>query len=473
MNAESAASPQETNIESHDAFDQALHGLAAELPELADAEEQISDYGAELITDLGIRPELFEEKAHTVFFAALAQRSAGLEDRRPGMSVADYMAEKEFITDAVLLLARDKSDYYDQTKDLINSEEDEHPNEKSVYDRYTNVQVSQELQEAIDTGGLLDAVKSRLSITADTEDEFEVRVLNVASDYALSGMRPAAPPELEGKPYNAPEWQAWDADKQASAQYHADMKQKGDAFAKELGFGELGLAWATTIDDKKTLVVPLPVAEKIMYRNEGRASYYAEDAWERDFAILEHEYTHTQGGLNLDSGVVYGIGAEELRAEHFSGDKNGYMDIKGFFIDLRIVTGLDVKPYFDRQPKGGDAGEFYTMVAQELGLQNTLELALTTPKGYVSDSRKLQQHAAQHLGGLDGLTERLYNQALEDPGRTEKMDERLERAAQIGAKGSSFEGWAAYRKDSLDLKFITEKIEERVARTRTQEKIAA
>lgn len=449
------------------AFAASLSELATRLPEVAEHQAAIEQAGNVITEELGLQPEFFNDASRTFFFSAIAQRYASLEDLKTTMTVDQYTTEKEFIFDATVLLAGDKSSLYPETKNLIDS--DQGASDKvieTVYNRFINKEVSKELEEAIE-GGLLANVKERLGVNKDNEDPFKVQVLNIGDEFTTLGMRPDMP-DLSDKKWNGPEWQDWNYTQAAFKGYGAELTAKGKEFKRQLGTeGNIPPAWITKINGVNTLNLPLPVAEKILYRDQERSRLYADDDAARDFAILEHEYTHTQGGLNLDNNIFFGIGLEELRAEHFSGNKQGYLQIKGFFADLKIVTGINFPELMSQEIKGGDAPEFYTALAEQLGLQNVLEIALTVPSPYIDKKvRPLQAHISTYLGGADAVTERIFNQVTEnDPKRQEAIDAYIDDWATRNANLNS-ESWASYRKQTLGLQFVTSKLEARLREKR-------
>ena len=176
--------------------------------------------------------------------------------------------------------------------------------------------------------------------------------------------------------------------------YVKGLQENGRAFNTALGReGDFAPAWVTTFSDgTKYLCLALPTAEKVLYEDEERASYYSEDDRLRDIAIVEHEYTHTQKGLLFDEHVGLGIALEELRAEHFSGDKHGYTDIKKFFMGMGIITGFSPKYSFEKDDTAYDEERFLTDIAQNTGLDGLLDTMTTIPGNYAED-----EHASPYL----------------------------------------------------------------------------
>jgi hypothetical protein len=439
----------ESNVEIF-RFSEIVNDIASDVPEVAERQDAIVEYGQELVEEFGIDKTLFTDKAHAFFFVALADRYSQLETRRAEMTVSEYAKHKEFVADAVMMLARDKSEYYDSVKDLLGVREGltEH-DVKEVHDRFTNRQVTEELREAIDKEGLLDAVKQRLGVTPDNEDPYELRVLNVATDQIAIGMRPLSSEDL--KDYEA---------------YIGGLRDNTEEFSIALGGREIGVAWNVTLDGVRYLNVPLPIAEKLLYTSEQRGPEHTNRIRERDFGVLEHEYTHTQGGLNLDSRTYYGIEIEEVRAEQFSDNKNGYEDAKGFIDDLAVAANFNIRGLLN-SPKGGFPGEFYTALATKIGLQETLEFALTIPGTYKGgDPENLQTHTSNYVGDPDSLIQRVYEKSITDPDKAQEIQDRITRIA-MNIKNSPDEGdtWLNQRSGLFGLYFMTDKIRE--ARDRT------
>jgi hypothetical protein len=460
---------------SHEAFAAQLPTLAEAVPEIADRHEAITQYGGQLIEEFQLKPELFD-RTHTLFFAGIADRFAKLEQDKGSLNTDAYITEKEFILDATCMLAGDKTELYDQIKPLMNKDDDpsdEHS--RAVYDRYTNVQVTAELKAAIDSQGLLDAVKERLAITSDNESPYILRVLNVGSSTTVQhGMHPTQSEKLDelsaAGNFKDPAWEEHFANVAAYKSYVKGLDTNGNEFRKALGAeGETPIAWVTHIDGVPNLVMPLPFAEKILYKDEARSKYYDERARIGDFATLEHEYTHTQDGLNLDGDIYYGIGFEERRAEFFSGDKQGYQDVKALAIDLRLTTGFDLVKYMQGSVKGGSA-EVYEQLAAELGLQTALEIAICPPRPYVSEQRPMQQHVAEYLGGTSAIADKLYDRTVASDD-TEAADTRMNEVAEKFASSPNFDFWAGYRVTQGASVKVTNELIRRVTQMRIEKGI--
>jgi len=416
-------------------FSQRLDALSLELPEVAETRGVIEQGGKAIAQEFGLHSELLDDEAHSLYFIAIAQRNGQLEQRHEAEGDFDtYTTEKQLIYDAMALAALDKSDNYESYKKQICTEEEVAPEvEEEIYEKYTNKEATEEMERAI-AAGLLDDVKSRLGVCAENEDPYRIRVLNIWGNHPLRcDMSPSIPPGLEAKPYNDPEWADYNKKVAAYDEYEKALKDSGKEFALSLkSEDDIPMAWKSTINGVKTLLLPLPIMEKLLHRDEKCSERYSDDDLSRDKAILEHEYVHTQGGLLLDEKSLIGVAAEELRAEKFSSNKQGYNDIKEAAIFMLIMTGYNLVQDLETHEKGGKIEDLFKTMANNIGLQRTLELGLTTPSsaGYMNeDISPMRAEVARQLGGLNGFVERLHKDTIES-NKGEYVDKRFMQMAE-------------------------------------------
>lgn len=445
------------------AYSASLASLASEVPEIAENATAIEQHGKELIRTLDISPELFGNRANTLFLSALSQRSARLEERKGEMTTDAYTSEKTFIFDSAVLLAGRRSGRYNEMRDLIDREDTvPEATVERVYDRFTNRQVTADMQKAIENG-LFNQVRERLGIQGqEDEDPYVLRVLNVASPPALYGMNPGvtvgatgdlARQELE--------------DVYAFVSYKEGLLKNSQEFLRQTGREDVALAWAIVLEGKRHLCVALPTAEKLLYTDQKRSPSYASRHHAEEQAIAEHEYAHTQGeSLMPDRNIFYGLSFEERRAEMMSGNKQGYEDAKGFIdIDLALLTGIDYRTTIIDSPRGGSASKFYVELAKRIGLQSTLEVALVVPEKYLEDTRPMQKQVNQYLGGYNGVLRHIYETA--PPERKERIDRAFASwAADVRDKPNN-ETWRKNRKALYGLHYVTDRLEQAVAETRS------
>lgn len=427
-----------TNYEQVSASANALNAAAelysdvAELksPELIQATEN-------LVSEFGIRQEYFEgEKgtAHTLLLASVASNLVQLEHdgKNPSANFQEFAA----IADAAAFVALDYLTGYD---DLVAESKKEaegalsETGSEAVLLKYKSEELTAAIKEKIDDG-LLDGVKEKLGITEDNEDPYEVLVLSISEDemYTNHGI------DLK---VEFPSAEEWDSDPEAAkakadiamelsetkTQWRNDLIDRRKQFTEEYG-SAVGTAFVTSPNGKTYLCISADVAELLAYDQspELRSESYDEQEHARTLALLEHEYTHTQGITVLENHV--GISLEELRAELFSGNRHGYQDVKAFFQDIRLITGFSAHDALEARVKGGSAAELYGDIAENVGLDMLYKIITVFPRNYVRDqSSTLLRNLQQATGGYDGITQELYERAVAngEKGRVEADIDKL------------------------------------------------
>ena len=330
----------EQNIASKICYGESLIAIAANISAIAEKQDLLNEVGGEIINQFNIEPSLFDNPARTIVFTCIADRW----NQNKSCEGEAAQKEQDFLLDSLTLLAFDHSTQFAKYKlDIECPVVANEVRKQEVYKKYTNVQVTKELSEAIN-GGLLSDVKERLGITADNEDPFTLRVLSIdPKDQTTFGLTSPLMPSYEDIPGDRHEKSRVIAsnivESKTVKQWKKGLAQRSLDMAAELGLEDsFGAAWVTTVNNVKTLCLAQGTAEKILHPEiTVNLKGYSKEDHGREIAILEHEYTHTQGGVNLDQNILFGINAEEVRAEHFSGNRMGYQDVKGFYQDLQTI----------------------------------------------------------------------------------------------------------------------------------------
>lgn len=396
--------------------------INAELSELVDATtlESITERGAELIDTYQISPELFSSPTHALMFAAIAKRA--------GEIPAEDTAGQEFIADATMLLALQHSGVYESVKEAIESDRGDGAERLAVYDKFTDRELTAQVERAIE-GGLLADVRARLGVTEENEDPYEVRVLDIGDEHSLEALRPSFPADA-----SAEQWASYEADNAAYEAFRATMLSNLNGFATDAGVGgRIPTAWNVQIEGKTVLCLPSPTAKVLLDPSAIKNQHFSRVEDEGEYsdqarlqALIEHEYAHTQGGVALDREVYFGMTSEEYRVENASGNKHGYLDAKVFTRQLEVMTGFDTAGYFDRN--GKQAGEhFFSDMASVVGIDAMLEIALVPPAQYLEGTRQMQQSVNNYLGGYNGVLTRLHETTRVDPKRQARTDAFTER----------------------------------------------
>jgi hypothetical protein len=438
-------------------FTSALEPLADRFPEIRNDHNRILAAGQQLLEEAAISSEeFFSDTTRTLFFSAIASRFADLEERKGDMGDGAYVQEKRFIFDATMLLALRASDRYDELKDDISTEEiisDEAM--EHALDRFTNRQVTADLQAAINAG-LLDEAKARLRITPDNEDPYVLHVLNVATPDVLHGMAPDMPANLALEPWDGPTQKAYREDAAAYRQYVTGLQQNTTKFLAASGLQGIAMAWADRLNGRRHLCLALPTAEKLVYTDQPRAAHYTALKYGKDLHKLEHEYAHTQGGHNLDGKVFYGITLEERRADLAGGDKDYYDGVKAFVdIDLALL-GLPLISAMGEVEKGIPGDKLWPVIVDAIGLQGALELALVAPREYINNARPMQKRVNEYIGGFDGFSRRLYASFSSE--RRQAIDDHIEQMAGLSSRHPKRILWYQTRR-RYGLTFMTDKLE--------------
>lgn len=384
-----------------------LQEIAALVPEIAQNIDIVTTEGGQLVSDYAVEPAFFEEPANVMLFAGLARRRFDARAENGGTD-----EDRTFVDAASKMLFMGHSARREDFIHELGEGGDSLPESEIVltYDKLTNHQVTAELQAAFN-GGLLDDVKTKLNITDDNEQLFTLHVLNMGADSMFTGLEPT---DTEDRKL----FEAW----------KSELIDNNQAFMRLTGgVGSLPAAQTMHMDDgSKHMLIPLPVAEKILHPELINQADYDEIRQKRDLGMVKHEYVHTQRPT-IHSHV--GFALEERRADYLAGTQ-GYQDLMWLSTDLRAVTGISLNEIFDTQKVGAGQAELYANLINQLGLDTTLQLALTLPKAYDAPERVAQSIVANYIGGYDGILKQLYAKAKDIPDMAQKSSERLDEYAQ-------------------------------------------
>ncbi|MBP9738703.1 hypothetical protein KBD20_03370 [Candidatus Saccharibacteria bacterium] len=375
-----------------------------------------------LIAEFGIKSEFFtdnEGDARGLLLASIAANLAAFESS--GMDARTNPVEYEYIADLVMVIALNYVTGFDELVHEANADmhgEVTESQKASAIEKFKSVELSNALREAVKDRGLLNAPKEMMGITDLNEDDYELVVLSMSSnDDDVHHYQPELDwPSIED--YNIDRVAAKAKDRAATElgesakTWRQGLLSRREAFAVESGYPFVGSAFADTLDGKKYLCVTADVAERIIDRDTTmlRDSDYNNSAYEHDLAYLQHEYTHTQGGV-FQTETYTGIALEELRAEHFSGNRQGYVDVKIFSQDIELVTGLNLRELLEGKVKGGSQSEVYSEIAAEVGLHNLIKILSILPTNYYEgSSNKFQKRSMDFLGGNDGVIRGLFDE---------------------------------------------------------------
>ena len=287
---------------------------------------------------------------------------------------------------------------------------------------YSEIVQKEDMKPVVPPRIELDSAKEKMGITNENEDPYELIVLSIAADEDVYHFFPAD---------ESPETELWEHDYEAAqAMYENAMQddevaagwregllKRSEQYKVDSGNDLVGVAFVEHINGKKYLCMSADTAERIIYKDETmqRDASYTEADYQNEVAILQHEYTHTQGHLQLES--YNGVALEEYRAEHFSGGKNGYVDVKVFAQDLELVTGFSLRSVLDSRVKGGSPEAVLTDIVQHMGLANMFKVVSMLPQSYENSvSNQFQRGVIKYLGGTDGVIRSLHQEYVDKLG---------------------------------------------------------
>lgn len=241
----------------------------------------------------------------------------------------------------------------------------------AAIERFTNRELSEELAKVMD-GPLFGDI--RVSLVAEGRSITEIadiRVVDVAHEGAtgLPGLL-----QLDGE-----EQTLYD-------EHRANLLRNAKEFSRQTGSfagkNTMPPAWMRPAANgrKSTVFIPALVAETIVVKSE-TAAELTDDA-KREFVEPRHELVHCLESLFLQEGFyAVGLLLEERRAEYFSGDKSGYLDVKQAVKFVLDMAGTDIDELY---PKDGtfSADTLYAHLAAKVGLETMLDLATALPQSY-------------------------------------------------------------------------------------------
>ncbi len=391
---------------------------------------------------------VFSSFKNKVTIGAIADRLNRTE-KDESLDFGQKSSEREYVADMVMSAFGSHTKFRDYYKSTQEKKGFSTEHTKKVYDKFTHPEVTRDM-DAFIRGSAFDDLRNRLGV--EEEDPYEVRVLSIASYDGLQahGLFPYA--EYKDNSSWA-EYEEVSKENDLRKDYVEGLYENAVLFNQEVGRDtHIGPAWVATFDDgTQYLCLALPTAEKVLYKDEERAKYYDEDDWQRDLAAAEHEYTHTQKMLLFDHNIGLGIALEELRAEHFSGDKAGYTDIKKFVLGVNMLTGYSPKKSFEREGTPYDEEAFLTEIAAKLGLDGLLDMLTAIPANYVADEHvsPFTKAIVEHNGGsLSSHFEKFYQKtrsALGEETVSANISAAVDRVREtLKDKGLGVEAWFAY-----------------------------
>ncbi len=377
--------------------------------------------------DMQLVPEFFSRPAHTIMLTSIAESWVSNEERgrQPNADRNLISAERESLVDIACMLAGTKSlavndiagaDPHSRNRYVEETNNPEEDEAKAFIEAHIDAYLSDQVQAVLEQdgeGSFLEAQRKALNLTKDTESKFKVKVMGMAEqvDIYCAKIRP----EIGHPDYS------WDYSKHSeeeNEEYSLELQKASDAYRAQSAEDErLTKPYDEYIDRFAEKFGPLPAAFVRRHGENGQELYlrapqalallkyfkgdpmptdeHAARSIEDIYAIVRHEYGHTQKQMVFGPHNQLGLNVEERKAEFVSGDRQGYQDIKFLFTDLSFATGTKLtQDFLASALKEGDAlSSFLAKTAQSTGMRNAMLLMALKPLPYA----KYPEHAKQFV----------------------------------------------------------------------------
>lgn len=421
----SILTPEQAAIDYQAAFQQGLEqarevgfdveqALAADVQEKLDAESltqrahEVTKTAAMIAEDIGLQADYFKRPANTILMAGIAsvwlQNQAKSESAPHNPKLAD---ERAMLVDVALMAAGRQSAFvnelaaggHKEAKRYVQEGDPESAAAKaeSYLETINDPEMAERVRDLLAVegeGSVLYRQRQGLGVTAETEDPFEVKVLQLGAKWDLINAGVLPKPEWPKDIKDHAAYQAASAKANATLQeqeekyevYRRNQEQYDEQFGEEMG--DLAPAFVNRSGNKTTLYIKAATAAKLLLiAKEGPNFDEVKD--QDDYSITEpvatvrHEYVHTQKNLAMGERMQLGLVLEERKAEYISHDKLGYQDVKFFLNDLGMAQGIDFNEHLEAALQHPDAlSALMAWSATNLGLRNTLLLMAGKPLPY-------------------------------------------------------------------------------------------
>ncbi|HSX08324.1 MAG TPA: hypothetical protein VLG11_05510 [Candidatus Saccharimonadales bacterium] len=357
------------------------YGESADSPQNAAHQTDIVTAAAEIATAAELAPEFFESTPKTVLLAGLGAAWVDLDRRKQQAPVCRQRLgqEADLLASLTMLLAGNESQL---RRDILiaspwhREQFGESKMERELgrardafFARAYNHELSKRVAEVLDAdgpGSILHEQRKIFNLTSETEQPFNVGVLDLATKEELvaSGAESVLGEGITGDPDFIMRHES------NRAEYDDRFSTKvtpytADAFTRTLPTGE------------SLLILYAPTAYSLLaHAKHGTLTSYQK----AQLTIVRHEYGHTQKPFNFGR---LGDTFEELKAQYPTGDKKAYWDSQEFFKAMGAVTGVDLRQMMlESLAEPNAPAAFMTKMANNAGLRNTLLMAASYPSVY-------------------------------------------------------------------------------------------
>ncbi len=359
--------------------------------------EDLTDKMSQVVTDYEIDPSFFESQSGTLLLMAITDQLVATDQDK----FADTMIRA--------LVGKRSGVHDDSVLDGSNSISDEARDK--TYEQFTNAELTNQMTEFLHSDPRFTELYKRLGADDETPG-FKLRVLDIKADAPVYKLKPKREDYDQDTGYKE-----FKTDTDVSEAHIRRLEQHEDVLKSLLDMSATAPAWTSVDSDdpsKNMAFIPAPMAELIL---NGQAE-------NPDIATIEHELTHTTQNLFIPGAkVIFGLGVEELRAEHFSGNTQGYMELKGVATLIDVYSGGtdNIPGLFEPYGESFDPDRFALDVARKFGLDGMLRLYTMVPYNYLSYEDPAHESLLisidEHLGNIGSVSEFFRSRYIEAHGQ--------------------------------------------------------
>ncbi len=481
-------------------------------PAITERASKVVELTASMAKDMEIEEDFFDRPANTIMLTCIADSWLRNEELAKDANAdrAKIISEREMLVDIASMLAGKKSAAVKDLAeiDLVSKDryvEEEKDADALEADAFVESIVDKDLSDKVatilavkDDNAFLAGQRRALGLSEASESPFIVKVLALAESVDMFTAQVQQDP---GYPDWNWDWKAHtdeenDSHRQkieaasrindANAIETKALTDNMDEYTKRFGdkFGTLPAAFVRTKEgEHPTLYLRAPQAMALVkyFANEPMPSdKRKQDDIERIFAIIRHEFGHTQKGMTFGVHTQLGMNVEERKAEFISGDMHGYIDVKNLFTDLSLATGVSMtKDVLAEALKKEDSlSAFLAQTAQKIGMRNAMLLMALKPlpyEKYPEHAKKFADFSKQKAPSDVSAFEIPVRETLERLGH-DIMDTEIDSWLRgvdktRGLTDFHEEGWPAYRRAN-GMGISSAKIGEAVKKIRAEKRQA-
>ncbi len=237
--------------------------------------------------------------------------------------------------------------------------------------------------------------------------------------------------------------------------HKTELRKRAKAFSAEtgsfVGLDTMPPAWmnAGHGGEKNAIFIPALTAEALIAESAAKDD---EQSRLSDLPFARHELVHCIDNLFLEDSF-YGIGLlpEERRAEWYSGDQNGYLDVRKTVDFIFTSHGVSLEEVF---PKDGtySSVDTYLRLATALGLEDMLDIVTAIPESYEPSLRQAGGFNADYLNSGNGI-----NDALLRVLRRAKANKGEDYAQSLVSR--YVDGWVdRLQADGIELRYVSDNL---------------